>query len=171
MQNQANPQGQMAPAIQQQRQASLPPDQQNMMMPMMIMPGMEQENQEMQVQAQVPEAQVAESESPLLVGVGADGRSQLVSGGLNAQENNENFVRENLQNNPLPIPVRQPNQLPEANEPYMNPAQQNFNMQVPQLPQGLGRNLVMGGGALLGAAALAYGVSQMGSTEKKKGKR
>ena len=180
MQNQANPQGQMAPAIQQQRQANLPPDQQKM--PMTIMTGMEQENQEMQVQDQVPEAQVAENESRLLAQVGADGRSQFVSMGLNAQENNDNYdyVRENLQNNLRPIPARQQNQLPEArqqnqlpeaNEPFMNPLQQNFNMQAPQLPQGLGRNLVMGGGALLGAAALAYGVSQMVSTEKKKGRR
>jgi hypothetical protein len=56
------------------------------------------------------ENQVSESEDPIGVGLSADERAQLYD-----------YVRENLQNDPLPVPVRQPNQLPPANEPYRNP--------------------------------------------------
>ena len=58
-----------------------------------------------------------------------------------------------------------------AGIPYMRPGPQYNPLPEAQAGGGWGRAAAMGGGAILGAGLLAYGISQMGSDQKKKGRK
>ncbi|MAR66773.1 MAG: hypothetical protein CL833_05925 [Crocinitomicaceae bacterium] len=154
-------------------QQQLPEQNQFFGMPMMIPyqeegPVIEELPQEQQ-QMQEPAGQI-----PLQVGVNARGGSSLMSGDMSfsdgSSSDSEDFATRFRREVPAPQMPPGEQKMP-AGIPYVRQGPQYNPLPEAQAGGGWGRAAAIGGGAILGAGLLAYGISQMGSDQKKKGRK